>query len=183
MNYITANGQKVGKPETTNQLLDMVGHAWAYQHMERKKSALTAKSYLELYDSLRNNEHQLRKYFERGGEAFGDHITILIDNLTTSFLSSAYNGCPFNPYIHLAFQSESIQKITLNTTYPDIWKKNGRNNDYQGGCNNDRYNGNSDRYKNRGHKGGYHSNQNDNRSDNNNRNSLSGRKEEAERAP
>ena len=35
--YITANGQKVGKPATTNELLNMVDHAWAYQHMERKK--------------------------------------------------------------------------------------------------------------------------------------------------
>ena len=28
MNYITANGQKVGKPETTNQLLDMLINIW-----------------------------------------------------------------------------------------------------------------------------------------------------------
>ena len=98
MNYITANGQNFGKPVTTNQLLDMVGHEWAYQHMERKKSVLTAK-YLELYEGLRNNEHRLRKCFDRGGEAFGNHITMLIHNLTTSYLSSAYDGFPFNPYI------------------------------------------------------------------------------------
>ena len=168
MNYITANGQKVGKPETTNQLLDMVGHTWAYQHLERKKSALTAK-YLGLYEGLRNNEHQLRKYFERGGAAFGDHITMLIHNLTTSYLSSAYDGIRFEPSIHLAFQSEIVQKITLNT-YPDIQKKNGRNNDYQGGRNYDRYSGNNDRYNNRSHRGGYHGSQNDNRSESNNRN-------------
>ena len=169
MNYITANGQKVGKPETTNQLLDMVGHAWAYQHMERKKSALTEK-YLELYEGLRNNEHQLRNYFDRGGEAFGDHITMLIHNLTTSYLSSAYYGHPFNPSIHLTFSSEIIQKITLNT-YPEIRKKNERKNDYQGGRNNDRYSSNNDRYNNRGHRGGYHGNQNDyqsHRNENNN---------------
>ena len=160
MNYITANGQKVRKPETTNQLLDMVGHAWAYQHMERKKSALIEK-YLELYDGLRNNEHQLRKYFDRGGEAFGDHITMLIHNLTTSYLSSAYNGYPFNPYNHLIFQSEIIQKIALNT-YPEIWKKSERNNDYQGGRNNDRYSSNNDRYNNRSYKGGCHGNQSEN---------------------
>ena len=168
INYITANGQKVGKPKTMNQLLDMVGHAWAYQHMERKKSALNAK-YLELYEGLRNNEHQLRKYFDRGGEAFGDHITILIHNPTTSYLSSTYDGYPFNPYIHLTFQSEIIQKNTLNT-YLDIQKKNDRNYDYQGGHNNDRYSSNNYHYNYRGHRGGYHGNQNDNRSENNNRN-------------
>ena len=168
MNYITANGQKVGKPETTNQLLDMVGHAWAYQHLERKKSALCVK-YLALYQGLRNNEHQLRKYFERGGEAFGDHITMLIHNLTTSYLSSAYEGFQFEPSIHLAFQSEIVQKIALNT-YPDIRKKNNRNNDHQGGRNYDRYNRNNDRSNNRNHRGGYHGNQSDYRNDNSNRN-------------
>ena len=131
MNYITANGQKVRKPATMNQLLDMVGHAWVYQHMERKKSPLTMK-YLELYNGLRNNEHQLRNYFDKGGEAFGIHITILIHNLTTLYLTSCYEGDLFNPYIHLTFQPEIIQKITLNT-YPQIRKKNDRNNDYQGG--------------------------------------------------
>ena len=109
----------------------MVVHAWAYQHMERKKSALAMK-YQELYEGLKNNEHQLRNYFDRGGEAFGIHIIMLIHNLTTSYLTSCFEGQSFNPFINLAFQSEILQKITLNT-YPQIRKKNDHNNEYQGG--------------------------------------------------
>lgn len=72
---------------------------------------------------LKNNEHHLRKYFERGGEAFGTHIITLIHNLTTpSYLSSCYEGRKFNQYYSLTFHSEILQKITLNM-YPQIRKK------------------------------------------------------------
>lgn len=123
MSYITAKGQKAaGNPAIVSQLLDTIGHSWAYQHIERRMPhSFVIKSYQEY--GLKNNEHHLRKYFETGGEAFGTHIIALIHNLTTpSYLSSCYEGRKFNQYYSLTFHSEILQKITLNM-YPQIRKK------------------------------------------------------------
>ena len=83
-----ANGQKIGTPATVNQLLDMIGHTWAYTRIERKKSIIASK-YESLFTGLRHHGSQLRVYFDRGGEAFGNHVMKLIHNLTTDYFS----GC------------------------------------------------------------------------------------------
>ena len=149
MNYITVNGQKAGKPNSTSQLLDMIGHTWAYLTLERKKSAL-AIHFGKLYKGLKCNENQLRTYFDRGGEAFGTNISILIHNLTTSFLTSCYDKEPYDPSIHLTFHSEITQKIALNM-YPKI--KNDNNYDRSGSRNQNRNNTKSS-------GGGYNGNRN-----------------------
>ena len=107
MNYITVNGQKAGKPNSTSQLLDMIGHTWAYLTLERKKSALT-HHFGKLYRGLKCTENQLRTYFDRGGEAFGTNISILIHNLTTSFLDSCYAEEPYDAQV---FISRSIRRL------------------------------------------------------------------------
>jgi hypothetical protein len=123
---IVANGQKVGIPATANQLLDMVGHAWVYQNIERSKALLTSR-YRDLYIGLKRNEHQLRNYFDRGDKAFGAHITKLVHNFTTNYLTGCYEGRTWSASC-LNFEGEIIEKITLNT-YPHISKKkkNGEN--------------------------------------------------------
>ena len=158
MNYITVNGQKAGKPNSTSQLLDMIGHTWAYLTLERKKSALT-HHFGKLYRGLKCNENQLRTYFDRGGEAFGTNISILIHNLTTSFLNSCYEQEPYDASIHLTFHSEIIQKISLNT-YPKI--KNDNNYDRAGGRNQNRNNSKSSGNGSNGYRNG----SNDNHSSN-----------------
>ena len=115
--YMTANGQKVGTPATVNQLFDMIGHTWAYTRIETKKSIIASK-----YES------QLRVYFDRGGEAFGNHVMKLIHNLTTDYLSGCYENRPFSEIYCLTFDFEIVQKIALNT-YPQIMKQNGRGRD------------------------------------------------------
>ena len=158
MNYITVNGQKAGKPNNTSQLLDMIGHTWAYLRLERKKSAL-AHHFGKLYNGLKCNENQLRTYFDRGGEAFGTNISILIHNLTTSFLNSCYEKEHYDASIHLTFHSEITQKISLNT-YPKI--KNDNNYDRSGNRNQNRNNSRSSG----GGYNGYRNGSDDNRSSN-----------------
>ena len=118
--HIVANGQKVGIPATVNQLLDMVGHTWVYQNIERSKALLTSR-YRDLYIGLKRNEHQLRHYFDRGDQAFGAHITKLVHNFTTNYLTGCYEGRSWGAMC-LNFEGEIIEKITL-SMYPHITKK------------------------------------------------------------
>jgi len=155
--YVMANGQKVGTPATVNQLLDMIGHTWAYTRIERKKSIIASK-YESLFAGLRHHESQLRVYFDKGGEAFGNHVMKLIHNSTTDYLSGCYEGRPFSEIYCLTFDFEIVQKIALNT-YPQIMKQNGRGRD-EG-------NAHRGRGKSQGSSGGYQGgtnqyNQNDN---------------------